>query len=138
MLRSGPKDPAVDPRMLERILSGDFRSVARLLTWVENEIPAATAYLRELFSYTGRCFVAGVTGPPGSGKSTLVDRLAAYYRVSGKRLGILAVDPTSPFSGAQSLETGYACSPVVWILVHSSAAWRHAVTWDAWPDRHPT
>ena len=103
MLRSGPKDPAVDPRMLERILSGDFRSVARLLTWVENEIPAATAYLRELFSYTGRCFVAGVTGPPGSGKSTLVDRLAAYYRVNGKRLGILAVDPTSPFSGGAIL-----------------------------------
>src|SRR5512136_1065211 len=84
-------------------LEGDFRSVARLITLVENGGPESSAFLRALFPHTGRCFTVGVTGSPGSGKSTLVDRLASHYRGLGLKVGIIAVDPTSPFSGGAIL-----------------------------------
>ena len=96
-------DAAVNPERLRKILAGDFRAVARLITWVENGYPQAIPYLQELFPHTGRCFTIGITGSPGSGKSTLVDCLATLYRRNGKRLGIIAVDPTSPFTGGAIL-----------------------------------
>jgi LAO/AO transport system kinase len=89
--------------MLQDVLRGDFRAVARLITIVENESSEANSYLRELFPHMGRAFTVGITGAPGSGKSTLVDRLAGVYRRAGKRVGIIAVDPTSPFSGGAIL-----------------------------------
>ncbi len=97
------RDAPVNPEMLRGILGGDFRAVARLITWVENGHPQAISYLQELFPHTGRCFTIGITGSAGSGKSTLVDRLATGYRRDGKRLGIIAVDPTSPFTGGAIL-----------------------------------
>ena len=89
--------------VVKRILAGDFRTIARLLTLVENGTPETAAYLRELFRHTGRCFTVGITGAPGAGKSTLVDRLAEAYRGAGMKVGIIAVDPTSPFTGGAIL-----------------------------------
>lgn len=103
MPQGSPLGPKVDPVLLEKVLAGDFRTVARLITAVENGAPEAISYLRELFPHTGRCFTIGVTGAPGTGKSTLVDRIASYYRSRGNKVGIIAVDPTSPFSGGAIL-----------------------------------
>jgi LAO/AO transport system kinase len=89
--------------VIEQVRAGNFRTVAKLLTMVENHVPEAVSYLKELFQYTGRCFTVGITGAPGAGKSTLIDRLAEYYRTEEKRVGIIAVDPTSPFSGGAIL-----------------------------------
>ncbi len=99
------RDPRgeADEGVIESVRSGDFRAVARMITLVENGSPEATAYLRELFQYSGRCLSIGITGAPGSGKSTLVDCLAGHYRSEGRRVGIIAVDPTSPFTGGAIL-----------------------------------
>lgn len=103
MSQGSPLDPGIDPVLLEKVVAGDFRSVARVITAVENGAPGATAYLRELFPHTGRCLTIGVTGAPGTGKSTLVDRIASHYRAQERKVGIIAVDPTSPFSGGAIL-----------------------------------
>ena len=103
MPRRSPLGPRVDPAFLEKVLAGDFRAIARLITAVENGDLEAISYLRELFPHSGRCLTIGVTGAPGSGKSTLVDRIASYYRRRGDKVGIIAVDPTSPFSGGAIL-----------------------------------
>ena len=89
--------------LVRGVLEGDFRSVARLITLVEDGVPESSAFLRALFPHTGRCFTVGVTGSPGSGKSTLVDCLAGHYRGLGLKVGIIAVDPTSPFTGGAIL-----------------------------------
>lgn len=89
--------------LFERVLAGEFKAVARLITLVENTLPESADYLRELFPHSGRCFTIGITGAPGAGKSTLVDALAAHYRSMDKRVGIIAVDPTSPFTGGAIL-----------------------------------
>lgn len=88
---------------LQKVLAGDFRAVARLVTLVENRSSESAPFLRELFPHTGRAFTVGLTGSPGAGKSTLVDRLAQSYRAQGRKVGIVAVDPTSPFSGGAIL-----------------------------------
>jgi len=88
--------------LAERVLAGDARAIARAISLVEDEAPDATALVRGIFARTGRAYLVGVTGPPGAGKSTLVDRLTAEYRKSST-VGILAVDPTSPFSGGAVL-----------------------------------
>ena len=88
---------------LEAVLSGEARAVARAISLVENDSAEGTKLLRALFSRTGRAQLVGVTGPPGAGKSTLVDRLTAEIRQGGKTVGVIAVDPTSPFSGGAVL-----------------------------------
>ncbi|HET9217316.1 MAG TPA: methylmalonyl Co-A mutase-associated GTPase MeaB [Terriglobia bacterium] len=82
---------------------GDTRALARAISLVENRSPAGTALMRQLFEYTGQATVIGVTGSPGSGKSSLVDRLAAAYRTDRAQIGIVAVDPSSPFTGGAIL-----------------------------------
>ena len=86
-----------------RLLSGDTRALARAITLVEDRSSEAPAILREAFPATGGAFVAGITGFPGAGKSSLVDRLTAAYRARRKKVGVVAVDPSSAFSGGAIL-----------------------------------
>src|SRR2546430_15622803 len=81
------------------MLGGDRVALARLMTLVENRAPGLPALMSRLHPHTGGAHVIGVTGPPGAGKSTLTDRVTARLRAAGHRVGIVAVDPTSPFSG---------------------------------------
>ena len=85
------------------VRAGETRSVARAISLVEDSRPEARALLAALFPHAGRSLVVGVTGPPGAGKSSLVDRLTAHARRQGRTVGIVAVDPTSPFSGGAIL-----------------------------------
>ncbi len=87
----------------ERVLSGDVRAAARLMRDLDDRLPEAEAALRTLFPRTGRAYVVGLTGAPGAGKSSLTDRLIAHYRKAGKTVGVVAIDPTSPFSGGAIL-----------------------------------
>ncbi len=89
--------------LVERLLAGDRRALARTLSLVEDDGSDARAALAALYPHTGRAHIVGVTGAPGTGKSTLVNELAKLYRARGLTIGIIAVDPTSPFSGGALL-----------------------------------
>jgi LAO/AO transport system kinase len=93
----------MDSDLLDDFFKGDIRALARVITRVENRSPDSLEILQRLFPRTGRSQVVGVTGSPGAGKSTLVDRLAVAYRGLGKNIGIVAVDPSSPFTGGAIL-----------------------------------
>jgi LAO/AO transport system kinase len=84
-------------------LSGSVRALAKLITLVENEMPGAVEALQQLYPRTGHAYIVGITGPPGSGKSTLTDKITKELRKKGYTVGIVAVDPTSPFSGGALL-----------------------------------
>jgi LAO/AO transport system kinase len=89
--------------IIEQIVSGDVRTIGRILRDIDDEIPSAMNILRELYPHTGKAYVVGFTGSPGVGKSALVDQIAINYRKADKTIGILAVDPTSPFTGGAIL-----------------------------------
>ncbi len=89
--------------LVDRLLAGDRRAVARLISLVENGAPESREALAALFPHTGHAHIVGITGSPGSGKSTLVNQLAKVFRRQGATVGIVAVDPTSPFSGGAIL-----------------------------------
>ncbi len=90
-------------RTISKILSGDVRALARAITAIENGDAGSDELLKQLFRHSGKALLVGITGAPGAGKSTLTDRVAAAYRAGGKTVGIIAVDPTSPFSGGAIL-----------------------------------
>ncbi len=87
----------------EQVGSGEIRAISRAITAIENHAPEAEPLLKALFSQTGTAYLTGITGAPGTGKSTLVDRLAAHYRKQEDRVGVIAVDPTSPYTGGAIL-----------------------------------
>jgi LAO/AO transport system kinase len=94
---------SLSPTQIDRILQRDPRAVARAISAIENESPRTIELLQALFPHTGRGLVVGLTGAPGAGKSSLVDKLALHYRRQEKSVGIVAVDPSSPFSGGALL-----------------------------------
>ena len=125
-----PAGPAARAHALaDAALAGDRRSLARLLTAIENRTPVAEAALRQLYPMAGRAHLVGITGPPGAGKSTLVAALIAEVRASGRPVGVIAVDPSSPITGGALLGDrvrmqAYAGDPDVFI--RSMAARGHA------------
>ena len=92
-----------DLKLVDRMLAGDRLALARLITLVENRSPLVPEIMRRVHGRTDRAYTVGVTGPPGAGKSTLVDSLTAHLRRTGAPVGVIAVDPTSPFSGGAVL-----------------------------------
>ena len=95
---------SVDPEALyERLLDGDHRALARTITAIENRSPGYRDLVSRLYEHTGQASIVGVTGSPGSGKSTLVDKLALAYREQGDTVGVIAVDPSSPYTGGAVL-----------------------------------
>jgi LAO/AO transport system kinase len=89
--------------IVERLLNGDRRALARMVTLIENESPQARLYLAQLHQHAGHAHIIGVTGAPGAGKSTLVTHLVRELRNRDRKIGVIAVDPTSPFSGGAIL-----------------------------------
>lgn len=108
------------PALVAGVLGGDVRALARAITLVEDGRPEARGVLAGVFAHGGRSLIVGITGPPGAGKSTLVDRLTSRLRAQGKTVGVIAVDPTSPFTGGAILGDrirmqAHATDPAVFI-----------------------
>lgn len=96
-------DRPVVEKMVDRIVAGNRRAAGRAISLIEDAAPLVEPLMRTLYSHTGDAYVVGITGPPGAGKSTVVDELIRVIRASGKTVGVLAVDPNSPFSGGAIL-----------------------------------
>jgi LAO/AO transport system kinase len=88
---------------VEQVRAGDVRAISRAMTEIENRTGDAENLMRQLFPHTGNSYCIGITGAPGTGKSTLVDRMAAFYRAQEQTVGVIAVDPSSPFTGGAIL-----------------------------------
>ena len=91
------------PELADRLLAGEQRALSRVISMLERGDSAAVDVMRDVDFRTGQAYTLGITGPPGAGKSTIVDQLTRHLREQGKRVGIVAVDPTSPFSGGALL-----------------------------------
>ena len=97
-LTSEPVTPAASDTLAERLLSGDQRALARAITLVESDDPRGWELVREVYPHTGKASIVGCTGPPGAGKSTLVSSLTTLRREQGRSVGVLSIDPSSPFT----------------------------------------
>src|ERR1700738_4744123 len=102
VLYTDPLIPDI-PTWIDQLRSGDTRALARAISTVENREPGSSDLLKALFPHSGKARIIGLTGPPGAGKSTLVDHLARLYRKENRTVGIIAVDPTSPYTGGAIL-----------------------------------
>jgi LAO/AO transport system kinase len=102
MLYTGSLNPDLSS-LVEQLRAGDPRALAWAISAVENRAPGSSDLLKALFPHSGRARILGLTGPPGAGKSTLVDQLARHYRTHKRTVGIIAVDPTSPYTGGAIL-----------------------------------
>ncbi len=89
--------------LAKRILDGDIRAASKLMREIDDGLPEAFETLKELYPYIGKAYIIGITGPPGSGKSTIIDKMIDLFRKEGKTIGIIAIDPTSPFTGGAIL-----------------------------------
>jgi len=89
--------------LAEKVLAGDVRAAARLISQIEDEAPEALAEMNDIYPHTGRAYIVGVTGPPGAGKSTLADNLIGFFRKKGMSVGVIAIDPTSALTGGAIL-----------------------------------
>ena len=89
--------------LAENVVKGQSRAVARAISWIENDHKMKEPLIDQIYPYCGSAFVWGITGPPGSGKSSLVDHLIFRMRAVGKKVAVIAVDPSSPFSGGAIL-----------------------------------
>ncbi|MFH1624239.1 MAG: methylmalonyl Co-A mutase-associated GTPase MeaB [Pseudomonadota bacterium] len=89
--------------LVDEVRKGSVRALAKLITLVENEMPGALEAMEDIYPYTGNAYIIGITGPPGAGKSTLTDRITRELRRQGSTVGIIAIDPTSPFTGGALL-----------------------------------
>jgi LAO/AO transport system kinase len=98
-----PAKGGAEMDIAQELLNGSRLALTRAITAIENEYDEATDIMKKIYPHTGNAFVLGITGPPGAGKSTLTDKLAREYRKQGKTVGIVAIDPTSPFSGGAIL-----------------------------------
>ena len=90
-------------KLIQGILAGDKRSIARAITIIENNGQKAQKIISAIYPHTGKAYVIGITGPAGSGKSTLIEKIVKKLRENGKSVGVVAVDPTSPFTGGAFL-----------------------------------
>lgn len=90
-------------QLLKRALSGDLRAIGRLISLVESESPNARDLMKKIYPLSGKAHVIGITGSPGAGKSSFADRLIEQFRASGKKVGVIAIDPSSPFTGGAIL-----------------------------------
>ncbi len=134
MSRGGRRAAASVPELVERARSGDARAVARLISLVEDASPLLREVMAGLAPYTGNAQIVGITGSPGVGKSTSTSALVTALRASGKRVGILAVDPSSPFSGGALLGDrvrmqDHATDPEVYIRSMASRGHLGGLSW---------
>ncbi len=95
-------------KLIARALEGDHRSIARLISLVESESPQAEHIMRRIYAHSGKAHIIGLTGSPGAGKSTLADKVIAAFKSLGKTIGVIAVDPSSPFPGGAIRMSSYA------------------------------
>ena len=98
--------------LVRKALDGDHRAIARLISLVENESSFASQIMKELYAYTGNAHIIGITGSPGAGKSTLLDKLISSFK-TWQKIGVIAVDPTSPFSGGAILGDRLRCKSCI-------------------------
>src|SRR6185295_16830024 len=121
--------------LIKRIDEGDAAAVARAISKIEDGSEDASALMKQIYKASRGGVVIGITGAPGAGKSSLVDKLAQHYREQGERVGIIAVDPSSPFSGGAILGDRIRMQTLGLMRVSSSVQWRLAGTWVDLPGR---